>query len=173
MNKTYKILWALVLSSGLWTDRGLASSVKISELSATELSDKIITQYLKVSPPEKWAYDWTTAIFLQGALSSSAIEKSPTQLVAKTEQQFKKWDNENCCSVTMADLAVMGFAAVQMKSLVPNSKPHSEFDRVIENTANYFATEPLNKVKTFDHVGYRHKFFWWAPPTHWFVPSSI
>ncbi len=168
---SYKILWLALLVSSLSADRGFASPLSVEGLTSVEMRDRIINQYLSENPPESWPYDWTTAIFLQGALASSDISSSPTQIVQKTQNRFLTWKEKKCCEITMPDLAVMGFAAARMKSLV--EQKDFEFDYSIQNTENYFATEPVNKLNTFDHVGRRHRFFWWAPPTHWFVPSSI
>lgn len=139
--------------------------------SARQLSDRIITRYLNENPPKDWPYDWTTAIFLQGALSSKTISDSKTNLVNITEEKFSNWKKQGCCLVTMADLAAMAFSAVQLNKILPNGSQNAV--HFINLTKEYFATEPLNAIGTYNHVGARHKFFWWAPPTRWFVPSSL
>jgi rhamnogalacturonyl hydrolase YesR len=122
---------------------------------------KILRHYERVHPLNRWEYDWTTAIFLYGALTYT--QKNPDALWSSVKVQEKMNALlSRAPKITSPDLASMSLPA----SLVNEKK-------MIALSEEFFKTEPLNKIGALDHVGPRHRLIWFFPKTNLFVPSSI
>ena len=116
---------------------------------------KILHHYERVHAPETWDYDWTTAIFLYGALTYT--QKNPDILWGpeKVKQKFSMLETK-APLISTPDLASMSLPA----TIVGNEK-------MISLTQSYFATEPLNAIGAIDHVGKRHFFSWFVDSSLW------
>lgn len=140
------------------------TSLQVSALTPFEAREKILTQYVNVNPPQTWAYDWTTAIFLYGVLASMPAEEAVLPASRIQSALGDVWAKRPA-AVTSPDLAAMSLPMV----LLPNGGDQ----RFINATETYFHTEPLNAGGVFDHVGPRHRYNPWLPPTQWVMPSSV
>jgi rhamnogalacturonyl hydrolase YesR len=134
--------------------------------------NKLANHYLKTHPTSRWEYDWTTAVFLYGALRSNDRKPLPGFQKDEVKSIFDGFQKNKIPEVTMPDVAAISLPAAHWLSKNLSEKPASVL-QVVQATKKYFQTEPLNSLGMYDHVGKRHHFAWWLPPTHWFVPSSV
>jgi len=109
--------------------------------------DGLLNRYLRLYPAVSWEYDWTTAIFLYGALKYQKKELDLSSLAAKAP------------AITMPDLAAMSLPA----SLLTG--PAAE--KIQRLSREFFKTEPLNSIGAINHVGQRHWYSWFVPESVW------
>lgn len=140
----------------------------------SDLRARIINQYLVKNPPEKWDYDWTTAIFLYGAASSYRATDSVFP-PAEMRRDFAKVWAKRPAEITMPDLAAMSLPAVVLLDGMKPGDPEAErtpLQATMSASKAYLIAEPKNAGGVFDHVGLKHRFKY-LPPTHYFMPSSV
>lgn len=154
----------MIMVSSSWSQEKL-------ELNA-DTRNKLSQHYLKIHPISKWDYDWTTAIFLYGALRSNDKIALPGFQKDDVKAIFDGFQKNKIPEVTMPDVAAISLPASYWLSKNPTEKPDSIL-QAVQATKKYFQTEPMNSLGMYDHVGKRHHFAAWLPPTHWFVPSSV
>lgn len=132
----------------------------------------ILRRYLRMHPSSDWDYDWTTAIFLYGSIRYCERFAATNSTCAFVDAYFSKLKSKTFPQVTMPDLAAMALPASQWLPYA-STEARANIELILANTKSFFATEPLNRSDVFDHVGKRHSFYWWLPPTSWFMPSSV
>lgn len=123
----------------------------------------LFKRYLRLHPPKGWDYDWTTAVFLYGAIKYLKAHPDP-QARAQIQEGFKALAADPP-DITMPDLAALALPAQLWEG--PEAQKIQALSRA------YFQSEPQNAIGAIDHVGQRHRFFWFMPPTARFVPSSV
>ena len=174
MLRNFALLLFLVTCSIVPAARG-----QVLAASAAETRERILNQYLSLHPIVKWDCDWTTAIFVYGAASSSRVapnkpgEKSDLSLL---RAGLKGASLRSPREITSPDLAALSLPAIVLLDRMTPTEPasdHAQLQAIIAATKTYFKTEPLNAGGVFDHVGYRHRFKDWLPPTQWLMPSSV
>lgn len=122
-----------------------------------EQCEGLLVRYLRLHHVENWDYDWTTAIFLYGALKFDPSNKLLSDSFAILANKAPE--------ITMPDLAALSLPATLVTA--------EGTEKIKQLTQNFFNTEPLNKIGAINHVGARHRFAWWLPPTALVVPASV
>jgi len=125
---------------------------------------RVLAHYERVHPRATWEYDWTTAIFLYGAVTYTQRFAQAGWEATALERLFGEL-RARAPAVTMPDLASMSLPATLV-----HTPAALELRRLSEE---FFRTEPRNALGAIDHVGARHRFAWFLPPTHWFSASAL
>lgn len=135
-----------------------------------ELRKALVETYVDSNRPSRWSFDWTTAIFLIGAADDDLLHHP--KLESALDVALKRWEASGRKILTMPDEAVMALPLIKIKERRPDKATKSS-DELINRGKRFFQTESLNAIGAIDHVGRRHRFAWFLPPTTLLVPSSI
>lgn len=163
-----RLLFVCLISSMFgWSDKAIAST-SISEAKG----QNILRRYIRLQPLSGWDYDWSTAIFLYGSIRYCERYGATQSTCTFIDDYFSSLKIQTLPVVTMPDLAAMALPASQWLPYA-SKEARANIDIILKNTKAFFESEPLNRKQVFDHVGKRHSFYWWLPPTSWFMPSSV
>jgi len=140
--------------------------------SAFTLGEKIFNHYQKIHSAESLSYNWTSAVFLYGLAEFIADKDSKTVASEKEyiENFYKHQIRRGIPEITSPDLASISLpAAIYLKQ-----NPQADFlNPIFEKTLKFFENEPINSLGAFNHIGNRHRFYWFMPLTKNFVKDSI
>lgn len=150
----------------------LPAITKASAMTPEVSGQRVLRRYLRLHPPSSWDYDWTTAIFLYGSIRYCERFSVTSSACTFIDDFFSQFKREDLPVVTMPDLAAMALPATQWLPYA-SKNARANIEAILKNTKTFFDSEPLNRNHVFDHVGKRHSFYWWLPPTSWFMPSSV
>ena len=139
--------------------------------SETDVAAKLLESFIKKNPADSLAYDWTTAILLMGVVQYLEVMKGDSALYKNYVEDFFRYHlKRGLPDITQPDLAAISLAAVDLKNRIGtelNLKP------LIEETQNYFLTEPINSLGALNHVGTRHRFHRFLPRTENFTSAAV
>lgn len=154
---------------------------KIKKLSNYEIGEKILNRYMRMqsTAKRKWEYNWTNGVALYGTHNFlRSVRDNGTRVDAKkvihyidSFQRVMDFQVERGLpEVTAPDLTAMSLGALSFMSVVEDC-PSCE--KINDNTLTYFATEPLNWVGAYDHVGKRYRIPELPFPPRWLLGSCI
>lgn len=153
----------------------------LARLTNYELGEKILNRYIRLQEEHKkvWEYNWTNGVALYGTnkfLRSSLQSSNPSEragikrYVQKFEEVMDLQVSRGMPVVTAPDLVAMSFGALTFLDIKADCQ---SCEAILENTLDYFASEPLNWVGAYDHVGKRYRISELPFPPRWLLGSCI